>query len=45
MKIHTDETTNNKYVLLKRTKHLIPNIPKMGDLDLNKIIDSKYMIT
>jgi DNA-directed RNA polymerase len=44
-KIKIDDETKNEYVLLKRTKHYIPNIPKIGDLDLHKIIDSKYMIT
>jgi DNA-directed RNA polymerase len=40
-----DECSKTEYVLLKRTKHFLPNIPKMGELDLNKIIHSKYMIT
>jgi DNA-directed RNA polymerase, mitochondrial len=40
-----DECSKSEYILLNRTKHFIPNIPKLGNLDLRKIIDSKYMIS
>lgn len=45
IKIHKDELTDVHYVLLKRTRLNLPEIPKLGNLDLNKIIHSKYMIT
>jgi DNA-directed RNA polymerase len=40
-----DEQLDQEYILIKRTKNYLPNIPKIGNLDLNDIINSKYMIT
>jgi DNA-directed RNA polymerase len=37
--------SNNKFVLLDDSLIKIPNTPKLGKLDLIKIIESKYMIT
>jgi DNA-directed RNA polymerase, mitochondrial len=42
LEIIKDNSTNIYYILIKRTKHYIPNL---GDLNLNDIINSKYMIT
>nr|YP_025889.1 DNA-dependent RNA polymerase [Moniliophthora perniciosa]AAQ74287.1 DNA-dependent RNA polymerase [Moniliophthora perniciosa] len=40
------ETNDKSYVLLENDKFLeIPTIPKLGKLDLEKIIKSKYMIS
>lgn len=36
---------NCNYVLLENNWIKIPNTPNLGDLDLKKIIDSKYMIS
>jgi DNA-directed RNA polymerase len=45
LKIQYDKIIDQEYVLIKRTKHYLPNIPKLGDLDLNQIIYSKHLIT
>jgi hypothetical protein len=45
IEIYKDELTGEEYFLLKRTKHYIPSIPKLGNLNLNKIKNSKYIIT
>ena len=42
--IHIDENKKFEYILIKRTKHYLPVIPKLGKLDLNNIIKSKYII-
>jgi DNA-directed RNA polymerase len=44
-KILYDECTKTEYVLLKITKYYIPIPPKLGKLNLDNIIHSKYMIT
>jgi len=36
---------NCNYVILENNWIKIPNIPNLGDLDLKKIIDSKYMVS
>ena len=40
-----DEDTNIKSIEIKSKIYLIPELPKLGKLDLDKIIDAKYMIT
>lgn len=42
--INSDEN-DNKFVLINKKSFLIPNLPKLGKLDLEKIKDSKYMVT
>jgi DNA-directed RNA polymerase len=44
-KILFDESTKTEYVLLKRTKYYLPTPPKLGKLNLDNVIPSKYMIT
>jgi DNA-directed RNA polymerase len=39
------EEENINYIILNDTLIKIPNVPKLGKLDLKKIIESKYMIT
>ena len=36
---------NKSYVIFNEESIKIPNIPKLGDLDLKKIIESRYMIS
>lgn len=43
IEIYTDEN-GKKYIQNKRTKIYFPEIPPKGQLDLLKIIDSKYII-
>jgi DNA-directed RNA polymerase, mitochondrial len=40
-----DNKLNQDYILIKRTKNYIPIVPKLGNLELEQIIHSKYMIT
>ena len=45
-KIERDELLGQDYVIYKtRSKLYIPNIPKFGDLNLNNILKSKYIIS
>jgi DNA-dependent RNA polymerase len=44
-KLFKDEIIGEEYVLLRRTKHYLPAIPKLGDLELKNIIHSKHMLT
>jgi DNA-directed RNA polymerase len=39
------EKNNANYVINNDNLIKIPNVPKLGDLDLQKIIESKYMIS
>jgi len=43
--IENDEILKVDYIKIKRTKIYIPNKPLLGNLDLNQILDSKYIIT
>lgn len=45
LQIIQDPKTLNNYVILNDQLLKIPNLPKLGELDLKKIIDSKYMIS
>jgi DNA-directed RNA polymerase, mitochondrial len=45
IKINIDNITGEEYIIIKRKKYYLPNIPKLGNLNLNNIINSKYMIT
>jgi hypothetical protein len=40
-----NEKDLHEYVIVDDNYIKIPNIPKLGKLDLQKILDSKYMIT
>ena len=42
--INQDENGEN-YILLKKVKFKIPNLPKKGNLDLNKTLESKHFLT
>ena len=45
-KIERDELLGQDFVIINtRTKLYIPNIPKLGNLNLNNILKSKYIIT
>jgi len=41
----TNVLSATEYILLKITKIFLPPIPQGGDLDLNNILHSKYMVT
>jgi len=43
-KIFIDEMNKFEYVLIKRTKHYLPVVPKLGNLNLNNILKSKYIV-
>jgi hypothetical protein len=45
LEILKDNCNEIDYIILKRTKHYIPNLPKLGNLNFNEIEKSKYMIT
>jgi DNA-directed RNA polymerase len=45
IKILYDSDEEQEYVLIKRRRVYLPEIPKMGYLNLQEIIHSKYMIT
>lgn len=40
-----NEVDQRNYVIINDSLEKIPNIPKLGKLDLQKIIEAKYMIT
>lgn len=45
LKIKRDELLGQDYVIYKtRSKLYIPNIPKLGNLNINNILKSKYII-
>jgi len=44
-KVIFNEEEKSNYVINNYTAIKIPNTPKLGELDLQKIIDSKYMIS
>lgn len=44
-KFDPNENINNNYVEFANTLLKIPNLPKMGELDLNNLVGSKYFIS
>ena len=43
--IEDDKENKSQFIILNRKKHYIPEIPKLGSLDLKNILESRYMIT
>lgn len=43
--IHENKENGDQFVKINRKTHIIPQVPKLGSLDLQNILDSKYMIS
>jgi len=43
--IYEDKENDVQFVRINRKINVIPSVPKLGNLDLQNILDSKYMIS